>query len=743
MSAQYVFEKMWNKVDMDGNGTLSVDELRAASKCLTDGGFPMGSVISSLLKNADISKDGQVTRGEWDTYVKLLKYPDSVLQRIEETVEKMDLRDVQTVITKLQNNIPTGWVKTKSDENKTCYTNSDLGIQVYSAEETWERNLIQVPPTGFLQVPSRSRPGQFSYYHKASGIRVENVEQAWALKMKIDDSVAMRECVSDTKGNTLPVPVMKYQHEEEIRSIPRPPLPPRRRKTMESMKEDARSLNAGDASFPGVRFVDAEFPPCGSSLGTVYEEDRSSRLRISKAQKDAVKWIPLPELVRMAFPNKTPCLFDDLIEPNDLTQGQVGDCWLLASIAGLAEFPNMVRELFCADYNEEGKYTIKLFDLSANQWEYVTIDDSVPCTYEEDWSECVEYENEKGQMVFRTPSADWVAPKRWVPLFARLHSEEIWTQLLEKSVAKFCGGSYANIAGGIEAFAYIMFTGFPVVYVFQRTRSGPDAETADAGSWERGQSQYDPVKGKTKPVCGYRKLDDYPAMDNDHVFQKIASYDQRNYLMGASITAFTQPASIKGYFRKDGLVLGHAYSLITASCVDETLPDGTIKTWKMILLRNPHGPGSSTHPTEWNQRWSDTSTLWQEHPQVAQELNFNPLDDGLFWMELSDFCAIFDKIQILAKSMDEPRTREALERRGRREEVGVAMQSLQNADNMNDYRRVTVSIDPFTNAPKWVADQGLDGRIKWFAEKGTLDAFLAMNPCLKERAESVLQKQAK
>ena len=57
-------------------------------------------------------------------------------------------------------------------------------------------------------------------------------------------------------------------------------------------------------------------------------------------------------------------------------QGALGDCWLLAAIAAVAEFPQFISdELYvtkCLDGADvEGKYVIKLYDAAKSAWEEV------------------------------------------------------------------------------------------------------------------------------------------------------------------------------------------------------------------------------------------------------------------------------------------------------------------------------------------------------------------------------------
>ena len=61
----------------------------------------------------------------------------------------------------------------------------------------------------------------------------------------------------------------------------------------------------------------------------------------------------------------------------------------------------------------------------------------------------------------------------------------------------------------------------------------------------------------------------------------------------------------------------------------------------MICMRNPWGR------TEWKGRWSDGSEEWEEHPEVAAALEQETDNDGIFWMEFSDWKSIWPGIQFM------------------------------------------------------------------------------------------------
>ena len=93
-----------------------------------------------------------------------------------------------------------------------------------------------------------------------------------------------------------------------------------------------------------------------------------------------VTWMRAQDLDAFQAGHKRPQLFQGEIEPNDLCQGAVGDCWLVAAFAAASEFPNMIRRMFVTrEYNPRGKYDVKLYDPQLEKWTVVTVDDRIPC----------------------------------------------------------------------------------------------------------------------------------------------------------------------------------------------------------------------------------------------------------------------------------------------------------------------------------------------------------------------------
>lgn len=77
------------------------------------------------------------------------------------------------------------------------------------------------------------------------------------------------------------------------------------------------------------------------------------------------------------------------------------------------------------------------------------------------------------------------------------------------------------------------------------------------------------------------------------------------------------------------MAASHAYSILDLKQVDST---------RLLKVRNPWGRG------EWNGAYSDNSNKWTT--RLRNAVGFNPdsdaKEDGIFWIELSDYATAFD-----------------------------------------------------------------------------------------------------
>ncbi|KAL4453070.1 hypothetical protein ABPG74_015301 [Tetrahymena malaccensis] len=118
-----------------------------------------------------------------------------------------------------------------------------------------------------------------------------------------------------------------------------------------------------------------------------------------------------------------------LIAPQDIEQGQLGDCYFLSAVSSLAQEPQRILNLFITRIkNNIGMYCVRFcFD---GEWTAVYVDDFIPCN------------------------------RRDTPAFTKASGEEIWVLILEKAWAKLFK-SYYSIEAGYCREALRDLTGAP------------------------------------------------------------------------------------------------------------------------------------------------------------------------------------------------------------------------------------------------------------------------------------------
>jgi len=168
-----------------------------------------------------------------------------------------------------------------------------------------------------------------------------------------------------------------------------------------------------------TNFIDPHFPPRETSLYNMVKDQYPFNF--------VVQWRRPHEFM------DNPVVFENDIDPNDIRQGQLGDCWFLSALSSLAERPGMVRRLFLTkEYNKEGIYQIKL--CKNGEWVTVTIDDYIPCRY------------------------------NGGPMFSRGAGNELWVMLIEKAYAKL-HGNYQALSAGFTKHAMVDLSGCPTEHL--------------------------------------------------------------------------------------------------------------------------------------------------------------------------------------------------------------------------------------------------------------------------------------
>ena len=129
------------------------------------------------------------------------------------------------------------------------------------------------------------------------------------------------------------------------------------------------------------------------------------------------------------------------VVPDGVKQGQLGDCWFLASAAALAEHPDRIRDLFLnTEYSAEGVFEVILYHRGSPY--FMVVDDRLPI-YEGKDKRYTDFG------VKRTVNSGPSVYGAW------------WLPLLEKAYAKF-NQNYAQLDGGNPEQALRELTGMPV-----------------------------------------------------------------------------------------------------------------------------------------------------------------------------------------------------------------------------------------------------------------------------------------
>eukprot|EP01138_Halocafeteria_seosinensis_P014184 gb/GECG01014483.1/.p1 GENE.gb/GECG01014483.1/~~gb/GECG01014483.1/.p1 ORF type:complete len:2079 (+),score=265.95 gb/GECG01014483.1/:1-6237(+) len=278
-------------------------------------------------------------------------------------------------------------------------------------------------------------------------------------------------------------------------------------------------------------------------------------------------------------------------DPDDVKQGILGDCWLLAAFSVAALHPEILNEVFVTkEYNPAGAYVVKFF--KNGLWTPVLVDDRVPVYGDRYYPRDNPEKLYAGQFTGR----DKLAYPLFV--FSRNYSS-LWSMLLEKAYAKFYG-QYEVIEGGHVCTALVDITGGHGSNMELNT-SSVKQEVMDGSLWE-----------------------------------KLMNFYRNGYLMGCG-----SHAGKDTNVSSKGIVYGHAYSILK-------LVEGADQfgTHHLLQLRNPHGK------TEWNGKWGDKDKKsWTK--RMKRITGYDPQgadgDDGTFWMSFQDFTEHFATLYIVRR----------------------------------------------------------------------------------------------
>jgi hypothetical protein len=301
-----------------------------------------------------------------------------------------------------------------------------------------------------------------------------------------------------------------------------------------------------------------------------------------------------------------PTIVEDGFSPEDVQQGELGDCYFISCLSHLVADHDVLDSVFVtAETNPEGVYCVRLWVNGA--WKHFFLDGTFPCS----------------RKVHRESSDDpthWSgAPdpkngKFFIPVAVHSSSmNEFWPCLLEKAWARL-HGSYSDIEGG---------------------RVG-DNDTNSAFPLAR-----------FIPHClpGFQEKVDLK-IDTEKLWEKLLKWEGNHWLMTAGARSMTAAEATEAHklgkangADRDGIVRHHAFTVLRCFTFAR---GGTTQPLRLIKLRNPHGQG------EWTGPYSDTDVKsWS--PQLRAATQYSPEnsgDDGIFWMPLENVLQKFDVFSV-------------------------------------------------------------------------------------------------
>mmetsp|Transcript_3316 Transcript_3316/g.6299 ORF Transcript_3316/g.6299 Transcript_3316/m.6299 type:complete len:512 (+) Transcript_3316:58-1593(+) len=345
-----------------------------------------------------------------------------------------------------------------------------------------------------------------------------------------------------------------------------------------------------------LRYVDPKFPATSESVNK------------SHPKGHYFAWMRAHELA-MSKGYVGTYLFNEGISAGDVCQGGLGDCWLVSTIAALAEYPGLIQRIFITkETSPFGRYVLRLFDISIpletaaeegrgakkGKFVNVVVDDLLPC------------------------KCDGGYPR---PLYLKMdESGEIWPLLIEKALAKW-SGSYESLDGGHCAWALATLTGWDTdSYI----KFGKEKTWTKCSLDPNLEDPRNPHKLSVHTSPG--------GFEDNDFFPMLLEFDRSDFIMCCATGSGNDTVEESS----QGIVQGHAYTLIGAYEV------GNIR---ILKLRNPWGK------FEWTGEWSDEHSSWDEHPEVKKALDPTFEDDGIFHISYADFCKNYKKVDVCKREV--------------------------------------------------------------------------------------------
>ena len=276
--------------------------------------------------------------------------------------------------------------------------------------------------------------------------------------------------------------------------------------------------------------------------------------------------------------------------PDDILQGQLGNCYFLSVISAISGYPNLLNRIFeTKNKNYSGIYCLNFY--IDGEKKKIIVDDYIPV---------YKYDDE--------------------PLFCRLNktTKSFWPIILEKAWAKLLG-SYQKTSGGYPSYPFDVLLGYPCEeYCLETELNKLD--------------NFDSLNISPNP----ENFIEISENVNFLVWEKLLSSFHNNYLISCSTNDnFEKSSSLNKEIEELGLVSRHAYTCLFFQ--EFQIENGQII--KLVKLRNPWGKTKSS---------KFKGSLIKNNYYNNEEIRLNTFvaGEGDFILEFDEFKKYFSLIYI-------------------------------------------------------------------------------------------------
>lgn len=279
-------------------------------------------------------------------------------------------------------------------------------------------------------------------------------------------------------------------------------------------------------------------------------------------------------------------MFGPTINPEDISQKSLGDCYLMAAVTALSEYPDRIRRLFLSkEANKQSLFALRICVYGT--WEVIFLD-------------------------------DWFAVDPYAgysSAFSCTTNNQIWLMLLLKAWAKVFGG-YLNISGGTCLEALTDLTGAPALHLDASSPTDEDTEHNWTLLVEAAEKQYTAcVSAKKFTEVDEERKDPSTGIITDHCYAFVDCYQ---VFFDPSIQQFV--SLDKGHF-------------------------GISEVVRIVKLRNPWG--ESGYKQDWfqqNRSQISPSLLAKMLGLLASAST--PKPRSILFVDYRDFSSLFSGLDI-------------------------------------------------------------------------------------------------